>query len=777
MPGTNRTRGAHRRPGRRGATPLAALAALLDRHGYAPPSRDDFTEESVIAAMADGPAAPAYLLALADRCRFDGRSLIESALAARARSAADGPIREARCAAPRTLDLEAAFALVFETLGEERPGQLEMARVVRRALREDAVALLEAGTGTGKSLAYLVPAILHSYETGERIVVSTHTKNLQDQLLRREVPVLERALSLDARAERLLGRANYLCARSIVSRASILMDADAEGALAFALYASLSDDGTVDSLGPLPGGVDARSLAAPQRCGMNACALAAQCPLVAARRRAREARLLFVNHALLLTDHRQGGAGIGPYARVVFDEAHHLERCAIENLSVRASREDLRRILEPLSLSDRESERWKLLEHELESSTERGGGRRLFRELLHGARELEGAYASLFRDVASALNPGGSTRSTRTRYTDGGATFAEVRESLMHIYHSINTLSQLLKPVGEIRVPQDLAPFQQAVTYASEELATLSEALRFLSDGSDEESVFWLDWAHDGSLAEICGSPLEVDRPFADYLEGFLGSAVLTSATLSQNGSFAFVRERLGLRLLSSKPVELVIPSPFPFDENCLVLVVSDLGDPNDDAFASPVSDIVAELARRLGRRSMVLFTSYRLCRSVAEGLAERGIEGPVFVQGSGESREALSERFRLHPGGVLLGVASFWEGVDFPGDELEVLVIPKIPFPVPAEPVVEARSQRLSALGEDPFEKLFLPEAILRMRQGAGRLIRREDDRGVIVILDSRLGVRSYGRAILSALPSAAIEHVSGAECVSRAAEWLEGR
>ncbi|MFA4947179.1 MAG: ATP-dependent DNA helicase [Candidatus Krumholzibacteriia bacterium] len=291
-----------------------------------------------------------------------------------------------------------------------------------------------------------------------------------------------------------------------------------------------------------------------------------------------------------------------------------------------------------------------------------------------------------------------------------------------------------------------------------------------------EDSVFWLDWGPDGALREMCGSPLAVDRPFADYLEGVLGSAVFTSATLSQNGSFALLRDRLGMRFLASKPRELVIPSPFPFDENCLVLVVSGLGDPNHDGFAAPVAELVAGLAAGVGRRTMVLFTSYRLCRSVAEALARNGVERPVLVQGAGESREALSGKLRKHEGGVLLGVASFWEGVDFPGEELEVLVIPKIPFPVPAEPIVEARSQRFSSLGEDPFEKLFLPEAILRMRQGSGRLIRRMNDRGVIVILDSRLGTRPYGGTILSSLPSRNIEHVTVEECVGRVARWFAG-
>ena len=783
MPGAYRKSAAGPRNGHGGPAPVDTIVPFLARYGYAPDLHgQDITEERFVSNLADGPVPPAYLLVLAERCGFEGRALIAEA-ASGGRGAGHAGARagtsplEARAAAPGAVGLEEAFARLFESLGEVREGQLEMARAVSRSLREGGVVLLEAGTGTGKSLAYLVPSVLHSFETGERIIVSTHTKNLQDQLFRKEMGVLEEALSIDAHAERLLGRDNYICARNVIIKASSLAEATSEPALALALFVALAGGaGTVDSLGALPEGVSAEALAAPQRCPMNACGLSDRCPLMRARRRAREARVLFVNHALLLTDYRQGGAGLGPYARVVFDEAHHLETCIIENLSVKASREDVFRILEPLALSEGARETWKLLTHELECSGHPGVWSHLRRDLARKTKELERAYADLFGCLKDSLNATRAFRSTRMRYADGGATFAAASEMFDDISFKLSEIIGLLKPIDDARLSQDLTPFQQEIAYVAEELATFSESMRFLSKGEDEESVFWLDWGSDGSLRELCGSPLSVDRPFADYLEGFLGSAVFTSATLSQNGSFAFIKERLGLKMLPARPVELLIPSPFPFDENCLVLVASDLGDPNDEGFAAPVSDLVSGLVSLVARRTMVLFTSYRLCFAVAAALAKRGVDGPVLVQGTGESREILSERFRRHPNGLLLGVASFWEGVDFPGEELEVLVIPKIPFPVPTEPIVEARSQRFSALGEDPFERIFLPEAILRMRQGAGRLIRRMDDRGVIILLDSRLGTRPYGQIILSALPSRNIRHVASAECVSSAARWFEG-
>jgi ATP-dependent DNA helicase DinG len=757
-----------------------AVASFLDSHGFSIPLDEwNSSDDAIAARIVDSSIPPAYFLTLAERCDIQALELVREALTRRqtrrdaAGDVAPSSIVHGHAGPPKMPDLDEAFALVSASLGEERAGQIEMARAVAKALKEDSLALLEAGTGTGKSLAYLVPAVLYSVETGERVVVSTYTRNLQDQLCRKEIPVLERALGIDARARRLLGRENYLCTRNVIVETSRMTERSCASSLAFALRITLASDGTIESLGVLPEGMHAYALAAPPRCPMNACALADRCPLIRARKGAREARILFVNHALLLTDYRQGGAVIGPYSKVVFDEAHHLEKCIIENLSVRAAHDDLFSIVEPL-LEGKEDDAWKLLMHELECSMVPGNWKRFRKELTRKAKELERAYADLFLGIEQSLNPMKSIRSARTRYVDGGETFYAISAQLKHISFQFNELSELLKPLREMRIPQDLSAFQQEISYAIDELAALSEALKFLAAGQDQESVFWLDWREDGNLKEMCGSPLSVDRSFADYLESVGGSVIFTSATLSQNGSFSFIKERLGLRLLPAVPIETIIPSPFPFDENCLVLIAAGLGDPNEEAFADPVGGIIGELSARIGRRTLVLFTSYRLCFAVAEALGRLGIEGPIFVQGSGEGREVLSGRFRRASSGILLGVASFWEGVDFPGEELEVLVIPKIPFPVPTEPFVEARSQRLSALGEDPFEKLFLPEAIVRMRQGAGRLIRRMDDRGVIIMLDSRLGTKPYGAHVLSALPSKNIVHVPFEECVEHAVTWF---
>jgi ATP-dependent DNA helicase DinG len=320
-----------------------------------------------------------------------------------------------------------------------------------------------------------------------------------------------------------------------------------------------------------------------------------------------------------------------------------------------------------------------------------------------------------------------------------------------------------------------MSVIQNELRFVDEELEGLAEAVRYLQDASDPDSVFWIEWSGGGKVAAICGSPLEIDRRFADYLEERTSSAVFTSATLAENGSFDYVMERLGIGLTGKEPVNLLAGSPFDYKRNLLIMRTGGAVDPNDDSFAAHVGEMIVSLSESTGRRVMALFTSYRMCLATRDELEDLGFAGELLVQGGGRSREELASMFRSTRGAVLLGVASFWEGVDFPGGELEILVIPKLPFPVPTEPVIEARSERMQAAGENPFTRLSLPEAVLRLRQGVGRLIRRKDDLGVAVLMDPRLGTKSYARTVLSALPVKARHISSAAEAAGSAADWFE--
>jgi len=729
--------------------------------------------------IARGPVPPPVIAAVSARCGHPRHDIIvEAARSGGADLFAEGgrlspaDVAPAKLAPAAVPDLELAFERISSDLGEVRPGQVLMARAVLDGLRMDEISVIEAGTGTGKSLAYLVPAALHAASSGERVAISTHTRNLQEQLLTREIPVMLEAVGLPLKVERLMGRRNYICARRAMGAFARLSGEDPDAAVSLALEAALSPEGTVESLAGPFGRIYPSSVAAPSRCGLAGCADSRRCPLVRARRRALEASLLLVNHALLLTDHRSGGTLIGPCTRVVFDEAHHLESCVMDNLSVRVSSGDMQGIFEeiaPISLS---SERWKLFASEL-----RDGGEAARKDVAALGRAVDDAEALLggIFGKGGITPPDRSPEGRRTRYTDGWKTFENVAGDMKRIYSVNNEIAELLKALSEAPAGSPARHLQSEMRFAGEAVLELSENMRYLEEASDPDGVFWIEWSSSGRPLSICGSPLEVDRTFADYIDERVESAVFTSATLMQDGTFDYFEDRLGIRLCGKEPVEIAAPSPFDYENGMLLLLHTGLEDPASPRFAGSVSEAVRSLVEVTGRNVMVLLTSYRMCREVAEALAAAGGGIDLMVQGGGESRELLASRFRISEKGVLLGVASFWEGVDFPGEELEVLVIPKLPFPVPSEPVFEARSERMRGLGENPFLSLALPEAVLKLRQGMGRLIRRTGDRGVAVLLDPRVHTRSYGERVIAALAGRRKNVATSAEAAEAAAGWLD--
>ncbi len=667
-----------------------------------------------------------------------------------------------------------AFEFIFDRLGEKRLEQLEMASEVMNTLYDRKISFIEAGTGTGKSLAYLIPAVLFSLETRNRIVISTHTKNLQNQLFDREIELIRNILKLDFTVERLVGRENYICSRRLISAVSKLMEKNPRKAIDLALFSVLSETYTVESLPYDKAGIIPFELGAPVRCLMRGCPNSLSCPLVIARERAREADIVFVNHSLVMADYKRGGGILGDYHGVVFDEAHHLDKCVMENLSVRITPGEIGGILKwikPVTVND---DRWKFMLRELETDPGVKGGKKLIFELQDMVSKTQNTWKDIFKGIEHSLNREKTISGKKTRYYDGEETFIDIKDSISEFILYNNKLRDILKVLYQQNGSEDIRHFKQEIEAAESQLDELAAAAVFLTEGNDEDTVFWIEWNKNSRVRSICGSPIDIDRRFADFLSESTESAVFTSATLSQNGSFEYVKKRLGVRFTPKTVFELVKPSSFFREDNCLVVLRSDLGNPNERDFSNEIIDIVRELSVRHRRRLLVLFTSYKMCLVSAELLDREELPGPLLVQGRGESREVLSREFRNNEASVLLGVASFWEGVDFPGKQLEILVIPKIPFPVPDDPIIQARSERLRSIGGNPFKELFLPEAILRLKQGIGRLIRRKDDRGMIVILDSRIHSRSYGKHILSSLPTEGIVVSSGADVIGRSLDWF---
>lgn len=683
-------------------------------------------------------------------------------------------------ASPKTfvsMSLDEIFEVIFDEYGEKRAGQLEMARAVLESMEKGRILIVEAGTGTGKSLAYLVPAIIHALRAGKRVAVSTYTRNLQNQLYLNEVPRVKRLFGIEFDVARLMGRENYLCPRRVMRLVNRFSEKEPKLALNIALAAVFSDEGLVYSVSNLDDTVRPSSLAPPKRCLMAACAFAESCPFLMARRRCSSAEIALINHSLVFTDYSNDRAIVGEYDAIVFDEAHNLEKAAISSFSISVGKSALGDAEETIEHIVKDDDVWKVFSLELTRESYGVDWAKKRKEIAASVKRIGELHGEIFERLSERYNQNGLTKNLRTRYKDGAATFSDVRVNVISILLEYNKLQHTLKSMIEVELPALSRQFQKELEFSADAIDLIANSLDFLSTADDEDYVFWFDWDERGKIREIASSPIFVDRRFADFLEDVCRCAIFTSATLSGHGSFEFFARRLGLDKVHRERVEISIPSPFPFDENCLALVASDAGDPAGADYAVSVAGFVTDLARKVHRRMIVLFTSYRLMFDTKRALEGSHITPRLMIQGGGESRESLAEKLRFSDSGILFGVASFWEGVDFPGEELEVLVITKTPFPVPVEPIIDARAGMYRRMGEDPFEKLFLPEAILRMKQGIGRLIRRYDDRGVVIILDSRLVRKRYGKAILEEMPTNNVRIVPIKDIVRAVEDWFEHR
>lgn len=596
---------------------------------------------------------------------------------------------------------EGRVAAVLEGY-EPRAEQAELAQAVARALARREHLLAEAGTGTGKSLAYLIPAL----ESGLRVVVATATKPLQEQLLTKDVPIAAAALQREVRVAVLKGRQNYICRRALHSfellgGALFPREEDAQAFEALRPWLQSTETGDRAELSFQP----AESVWAELAVGSDRC-LGRRCPFVgtcfseAARASAQRADLVIANHALYFADlgvrERRDGAGILPeHEAVVFDEAHRLEDSAATWLGGRVSASGLHRLARDVERACRERgtavptrslDRMEEAGEALLSAVAPASGRRRLREL-----PLAPARALVDRLVA---------------------------------------LAESLQSWGE-----------EFDVLADRALAAAADVEACLDEGELERVV----WAEPDALA---WAPVDVSRALRERLWEAGPTAILVSATLAAAGDFAFVRDRLGLRGAR----ELAVGSPFAYDEQALLYLPAGMPDPGEPRALEQVAEEAAALCELSSGRALVLTSSYRALEAIAERL--RGAVGyELLVQGEAP-RERLLERFRERVESVLVATGTFWQGVDVPGQALSLLVIDKLPFQAPGDPLVEARCERIAARGGDWFREYLLPGAVLQLRQGFGRLIRTRSDRGVVAVLDPRLRSRAYGSVFLRSLP-----------------------
>jgi ATP-dependent DNA helicase DinG len=675
---------------------------------------------------------------------------------------------------------------------EHRPQQIEMARAVIDAFNKDELLVIEAGTGTGKSLAYLVPALLFAARTGERVVLSTNTINLQEQLIRKDIPLVKEALGLDVEVELVKGRGNYVCKRkadAVGGEVAQYTDAEEIQLTSDLLaWAKTSTDGSRSDLSYVPRpDIWEKIESQTDTCMGVRCHHYHDCFFNTARRRAAKARVLVANHHLLCADlamrrESENYTSISllpPYSRVVLDEAHHLEEVASSYFGHTATRAGLMRMLSQLHRGgNKKGGVLALALARLEASSAADvlkdwitNRAIVSKEIVR--QEAEQLYTELFAILMRMGSQEGREDAPGERKLRLGRLVRE-DEAFQHLVPEATRVAALMRDasrqlaaLGEALIdhgaskPGSVSDQGMMVRAYAGRLMSHADNLEVALKDQGPEWVAWLEGKplKGGSYTlRLATCPVNVGGALTEALHKRFKTVVFTSATLAIEKDFGYFEKRVGLDRAEPERVRRhVISSPFDYPNQAVLAMVDDLPDPGDSAFAMRAADCVREAIQASGGRAFVLTTSFRLLdylhARLADTLSRLGIR--ALKQGDAP-RTKLMEQFCEDATSVLFGTDSFWEGVDARGDVLELVVITRLPFRVPTEPVVEARIEEIEARGGNAFGEYSVPQAVLKLKQGFGRLVRTREDRGVVLILDRRVVERSYGRRFVTALPPA---------------------
>ena len=685
---------------------------------------------------------------------------------------------------------EGPFAGAFDRF-EHRPEQEEMLDTVTDAIFNQHHLAVEGGTGVGKSLAYLLPAALFAVSQGQRVVVSTNTINLQEQLIGKDIPALKQVLEESGLLEPdalkvalLKGKANYLCLRrwQQLSRSEPLTVDDAKLLSKTAVW--LQDTATGDRGEINLNGREVSTwnhVSAGEKGFCMDMRDGSPCFLRAARQRAEQAHIIVVNHALLMSDMVFEGL-IPEYSTVIIDEAHHLEEAATNQFGFELPQGEFERIWEPagrLCLGVRQA----LADLELESGVIETG-QSATAALEAEAPRLRESWGQLFAAVEGlhasqrkGRNQGDQNQLLITPEVRNSPAWSQLHLAWENLHTRLGQAGLALRNLrsfldaNRLQAAQDQQALVMEAASLADGLEELSTRLVSVLNEAADDTIDWVNVNPSMGTISLHSAPLDVSPVLAEKLFDEKDCVILTSATLTASGSFSFLKRRVGL---DDDTDELLVGSPFDYERAAQALIPDDMPQPNANGYVAATADVLAQLGQRLQGRTMALFTSHSSLRAVAQRLRSQlephGI--PVLAQGVDGSAPSVMAAFSEDSRSVLLGTASFWEGVDMPSGLLKALVITRLPFQVPSDPIV----QRRSGLYDDPFNEYSIPNAILRFRQGLGRLIRNKHDKGTIVVLDSRISSHGYGQAFRDSMPPCHHTPCFTSNVGMLAEMWLDG-
>jgi len=657
-----------------------------------------------------------------------------------------------------------------------RPAQKEMAVNVIHALNGNGILAAEAGTGTGKSLAYLVPAALHALKNNCRVIVSTHTRNLQDQLINNDLPAASALCGKELRFAKLKGRNNYLCRsrfyKILRGEAGSLSPRERNAVLPIIVWSQTTESGDIEEqtfFNPKWFFKIWNLISADgQECLGRRCPYYQTCFLHRARMLAQTSHIVVINHALFYSDICSETSFLGEIGSIIFDEAHHLESSGHQHLRTELDTNRTTAFIDKLQN----------LLHTVSAHKDAADVKEFEKELKGHLKQIRKRAQDLLKEIdgwASYENP----------KSEADYEIAITEDSLRHLLQpavfdiTLGELQDTFHHFRQVLAAADrdkVEELREEASACAEQTSQLRADLQYLTAAKTEAHVFWVEGNHEKKWTKLCGVPIDISELLSQIWERCAGGIVFTSATLATQGSMDYFKRAAGLERFADRTQTIVLPSPYGANQT-LFGAFRRSPEPDNPAFAQFVADVTAGIHSKLGKNILVLFTSNAMLSKVYSCLTSREDvdQNGLLAQGFGGNRNSMLEQFKAQSGMILLGTDSFWEGVDAPGEACEAVIIPRLPFPVPTHPLTQALGRRMEELYGSSFFSYSVPEAVIKFRQGIGRLIRSSSDRGILLVLDNRIITKGYGKQFSNAVESKINDFESVDGMIETAREFFE--